>query len=1053
MIRGQHCFQWMLIFASLLSVAPSQGNEPSKKVSFNRDIRPILSDRCYACHGFDEKKREAMLRLDTFDGATAVRDGGVAIEPGKPDLSLVIERVLSNDPEQKMPPPSSNKQPLSADEVELIKRWIAEGAEYQKHWSFLPIASVTPPHESASHPIDRFVLSSLHERGATGFSDRAKKERLLRRVTFDLTGLPPTIPEIDAFLADESPHAFERVVDRLLKSPSYGERMASEWLDAARFADTHGYQMDRERQVWPYRDWVIRSFNDNLPYSEFVKWQLAGDLIPNPTKAQRLATAFNRLHNQNEEGGIVEEEFRVAYVVDRVTTFGTVFLGLTLECSRCHDHKYDPISAKDFYSLFAFFQNIAEPGQTSYFTPDMPTPAMFLSSEKEDAEIAQLDLEIGAKETALAQITDDEAFNEWLTKRPSAPEILGKVAEFKFDTIADNKLVNEIDPKKAGNGVDGPTLVEGPTGHGKAGQSSGDNGFEFPGLGHFHRAQPFSFSLWIKQLEPSKRAVVLHHSKAPADAASRGYDLLLEEGHVSFGLYYMWPGSAIKIRTKGKIAANQWIHVVGTYDGSSKAAGMSLYLNGERSPVEVIRDNLTKDITYGDEPTLAIGYRFRDNGFKDGAVDDFVLFDRRLTPLEAAHLADRRDFVEALESHNLSIEQRENLREYFLATTSEAWRKLERELSKLRDKKRKLLAPIPEIMVMEELPSPKPAHLLVRGNYDQLSDKVTADTPKALPPFSTDSPRNRLGLADWLLAPENPLMARVTVNRYWQMLFGKGIVETSDNFGMQGSPPSHPELLDWLAKDFVVHGWDVKRLLKQMVLSDTYQQDSKASHWGRDHDADNRWLSHAPSRILTAEMMRDRSLALSGLLTVKIGGPSVKPYQPDGLWSIAMGNPQYAQSHGSDLYRRSLYTYWKKTVPPPSMMTLDAADRSYCTVRRQSTNTPLQSLVLLNDSQFVEAARVMAERSLKEGGATTQERLQWLFRCGTSRRPSEKELTTLLASFNEQLKLFGANPESAKQLLKVGERVSDEKLDAIEVAALTAVTQMILNLDEAVRRR
>lgn len=1053
MIRRQPLLKWMIALASILCIVPALASEPTNKLSFNRDIRPILSDRCYACHGFDEKKREAKLRLDTFEGATADREGSVAVDPGKPEASLVIERILSTDPDVKMPPPTSNKHPLSADEIELLKRWIAEGAEYQKHWSFLPIAKVAVPTEEANHHIDRFILSSLHEHGAAGLAQRATKQRLLRRVTFDLTGLPPSISEIDAFLADDSPQAFERVVDRLLSSPTYGERMACEWLDAARFADTHGYQMDRERQVWPYRDWVIRSFNDNLPYSDFVRWQLAGDLLPHPTKDQRLATAFNRLHNQNEEGGIVEEEFRVAYVVDRVTTFGTVFLGLTLECSRCHDHKYDPITSNEFYSLFAFFHNIAEPGQTSYFTPDMPTPAMMLSSAKQDAEIAKLDQEITAKEVALSEIKDEEAFNEWLTKRSATPELPGKIAEFKFETLADNKLANEIDAKKAGNGVDGPELVEGAPGHGKAGKSTGDNGFEFPGLGHFHRAQPFSFSLWIKQPELSKRAVVVHHSKAPADAASRGYDLLLEEGHVSFGLYYMWPGSAIKIRTNRKIQADEWIHVVGTYDGSSKAAGMSLYLNGEQAEVDVVRDNLTKDITYGDEPNLAIGYRFRDNGFREGAVDDFVLFDRTLTPLEVAHLAGRSEFVDALASPSPSAVELEKLHEYFLATSSEVWKKAERELYTLRDKKRTLLAPIPELMVMEELPSPKPAHLLIRGNYDQPGAEVSADTPKALPPIPTHAPRNRLGLADWLLTPENPLMARVTVNRYWQMLFGKGIVETSDNFGMQGSPPSHPELLDWLARDFVEHGWDVKRLLKQIVLSETYQQDSKASSWGKEHDVDNRWLSHTPSRILSAEMIRDQSLAVSGLLTMKIGGPSVKPYQPDGLWSIAMGNPKYVQSHGPDLYRRSLYTYWKKTVPPPSMMTLDAADRSYCTVRRQATNTPLQSLVLLNDPQFVEAARVLAERSLKEGGATIQEKIIWLFRCGTTRRPSEKELAILLASFEEQTKLFVADPESAKQLLKVGERQVDQKLDPTEVAAMTVIAQMILNHDDAVRRR
>jgi len=1053
MNRRLRLIQWMTSLATLLCLVPAAGYEPASKLSFNRDIRPILSDRCFACHGFDEKKREGKLRLDTFEGATADRESGVAIVPGKPESSLAMERILSTDPDLRMPPPTSNKHPLSPEEIELVRRWISQGGEYQKHWAFLPIAPATPPQEDAEQPIDRFILSSLHEHGAAGLSPRASKERLIRRVTFDLTGLPPTLSEIDAFLSDDSPQSFERVVDRLLQSPAFGERMASEWLDAARFADTHGYQMDRERQVWPYRDWVIRSFNDNLRYNDFVRWQLAGDMLPHPTKDQRLATAFNRLHNQNEEGGIVEEEFRVAYVVDRVTTFGTVFLGLTLECSRCHDHKFDPITAKEFYSLFAFFQNIAEPGQTSYFTPDMPTPAMMLSSDQQDGEIARLDKEIAEKESELARVTDDLAFKDWLTKLPSSPELPGKIAEFKFDSFVDNKLVNEVDPKKPGNGVDGPELVEGASGHGQAGKSSGDNGFEFPGVGHFHRAQPFSLSLWIKQPSPSKRAVVVHHSKAPADAASRGYDLILEEGHVAFGLYYMWPGSAIKIRSTRTIPRDEWIHIVATYDGSGKAAGMALYLNGENADVDIIRDHLTKDITYGGEPNLAIGYRFRDNGFKEGEVDDFAVFDRRLTPLEANHLAGRKDFIDALAAPTSSDKHHEKLRDYFLATKSEAWKKEWKELSALRDQKRRLLAPIPEMMVMEELSTPKPAHLLVRGNYDQPGDPVTADTPKALPPFPANASRNRLGLADWLLARENPLLARVTVNRYWQLLFGKGIVETVDNFGLQGSPPTHPELLDWLANDFVDNGWDVKRLLKQMVLSESYRQDSRANAWAHEHDVDNRWLSHASSRILSAEMMRDQSLSVSGLLAVKLGGPSVKPYQPDGLWSIAMGNPKYEQSHGPDLYRRSLYTYWKKTVPPPSMMTLDAADRSYCTVRRQSTNTPLQSLVLLNDPQFVEAARVFAERALKEGGSSRQDQLTWLFRSGTARRPSETELAVLLTSFDEQQKLFSSDLESAKQLLKVGEKNVEAMLDPAEVAAMTVLAQTILNHDDAIRRR
>ena len=1055
MNRRDRSIRWVILLtATLFAIVPVMGNEPAPTISFNRDVRPILSDRCFACHGFDEKKREAKLRLDTFEGATALRESGIAILPGKPDESQVMERILSDDPDVQMPPPTSNKHRLSPAEVAIIRQWISQGAEYQKHWSFLPIARPTPPDVEMTHPIDRFILASLRQQGMPSLSKSAGRERLLRRVTLDLTGLPPTLAEIDAFLADDSSQAYEHVVDRLLSSPAYGERVASEWLDAARFADTHGYQMDRDRQVWPYRDWVIRSFNANLPYNDFVRWQLAGDLLPHPNKEQRLATAFNRLHNQNEEGGVVDEEFRVAYVVDRVTTFGTVFLGLTLECTRCHDHKYDPITAKEFYSLFSFFQNIAEPGQTSYFTPDMPTPAMILSTDEQDAEISRLDREIVTKETTLAQTADEKAFRDWLLKRPTATEISGKVAEYKFETLEGNKLVNEVDPKKSGNGVDGPSIVEGPAGHGQAGKLSGDNGFDFPGVGHFHRAQPFSISLWIKQPKPSSRAVVLHHSRAPADAASRGYDLILEDGHVAFGLYYMWPGSAIKIRSKETIAPDTWTHVVATYDGSGRAVGMALYLNGEAIELDVVRDELTKDITYGgSEPNLAIGYRFRDNGFRDGAVDDLAIFDRRLTSLEAAHLAGRNDLTQALAEPNPVGQTLEKLHDYFLATASEAWKKRQAELFAARDARRKLLAPIPELMVMEELSTPKPAHLLIRGNYDQLGDIVTAGTPAVLPPFPSSSPRNRLGLADWLLDPAHPLMARVTVNRYWQMLFGKGLVETSDNFGMQGSSPSHPELLDWLARDFVDHGWDLKRLLKQIVMSQTYQQDSKATPWAREHDADNRWLSHAPARILTAEMMRDQALLVSGLLTTKLGGPSVFPYQPDGLWSIAMGNPTYSQSHGPDLYRRTLYTYWKKTVPPPTLMTLDAADRSYCTVRRQSTNTPLQSLVLLNDPQFVEAARMLAERMLKEGGQNTADRLGWLFRSGTNRKATERELSVLMASLEEQKLLFAADPESAKRLLSVGEKPADATFDPIELAAATVVAQAILNHDDAIRRR
>jgi hypothetical protein len=1046
----RRAWRWTWVLAITL---PSAGWGEPRPVDFNRDVRPILSDRCYACHGFDEKKREADLRLDTFEGATADRDSGAPIVPGHPEQSLILQRIVSTDPDLKMPPPDSNKIPLSAEEIKTLERWIQEGAEYRKHWSFLPIDRPAVPPGSEPHPIDRFVSTALRERSGPGLSPAARPERLLRRVSFDLTGLPPTPAQLDEFLRDPSPSAYERAVDRLLDSPAFGERLASEWLDVARFADTHGYQMDRDRPVWPYRDWVIRAFNANLPYSDFVRWQLAGDLLEKPTKEQRLATTFNRLHNQNEEGGIVEEEFRVAYVVDRVTTFGTVFLGLTLECSRCHDHKYDPISAKEFYSLFAFFQNIAEPGQTSYFTPDMPTPAMMLSTDEQDARLAELDRQLAEKERLLAESVDEAGFVQWLQQGRGEPKIPGKLAEYRFDSMEGGKIPNEVDPAKPGQSVDDAKLTEGPPGHGQAGRLSGDNGFDFPGVGHFHRAQPFSLAIWLRPSAPSPRGVVVHHSKAPADAASRGYDLLLEEGHVSFGLYYMWPGSAIKVQTKETLAPQTWTHVVATYDGSGKAAGLSLYLNGRRADTTTLRDYLTKDITYGDEPNLAIGYRFRDNGFRDGAVDDFAVFDRELTELEAAHLAGGQELIQALSLPDPTGPIRDQLADYYLRTTSPVWKQQADELRALRDQRRKLLAPIPELMVMEELPSPKPAFLLQRGNYDQPGDAVAPNTPAVLPPFREDRPRNRLGLADWLLDASNPLMARVTVNRYWQMLFGRGLVETSDNFGLQGASPTHPELLDWLARDFIENGWDLKRFLKQIVLSQTYQQQSSPPEWARQNDVDNRWLAHAPARVLTAEMLRDQALAVSGLLHPALGGPSVKPYQPAGLWAIAMGNPTYDQSHGENLYRRSLYTYWKKTVPPPSMMTLDAADRSYCTVRRQSTNTPLQSLVLLNDPQFVEAARQLGERMLREGGSETSDRLRWVFRVATSRWPTEAELAILSSTFDEQKQLFASTADSAKKLLGVGEKKANDDLDPVEWAAATVVAQTVLNHDEAVRRR
>ncbi|MBO0698846.1 MAG: DUF1549 domain-containing protein, partial [Zavarzinella sp.] len=884
----------VLAFA-LLGLSARAADPP---VDFGRDVLPILSENCFFCHGPDAKARKADLRFDTKDGAFRKRDGEAVIVPGKSVESELVRRITAEDADERMPPPKSNRK-LTAKQVETIKRWVDQGAKWGQPWAFTPLKKPPVPAVAegwARDPLDRFI-QERRERDGLEPAPEATREAWLRRVSLDLTGLPPTLKEIDDFLKDSSAEAYATVVDRLLASERYGERMASDWLDVARFADTQGYQHDRAWQVWPYRDWVIRAFNRNQPFDQFITWQLAGDLLPGATKEQRLATAFNRLHMQNEEGGIVAEEFRVAYVVDRVTTAGTAFMGLTFECSRCHDHKFDPIKQKDFYQLFAFFQNIDESGQTSYFTSATPVPALLLSTDEQDAKIAGLRKAIAAKESALRQKREaaKRRFGEW--KRPNELPVPGLVASYSFDELKDNKVANAVDPKTPGNAVEGPKLVPGKVG--QAAELTGENGFTFPNVGHFSRTDPFSLSLWLKTPSHAPRMVVVHHSQAPVDAGSRGYELLLEQGRVAVGLHHMWPGNSLKVVTKNAIPVDTWAHVTVTYDGSSTAAGLKVYLDGEPAEVQVVRDGLRKDITYGgNEPNLAIGYRFRDNGFKGGSVDEFRVYNRALTAAEAAQVAGRTPLDKAMG---------DGLFDYYAATVDPDAMKAAGELKAARRALSQFINPIPEIMVMDEIKAPKPAYVLKRGNYDQPGERVTANTPSALPPLiAKPQAANRLDLARWLTQPDHPLTARVTVNRFWQQMFGRGIVETADNFGSTGSGPTHPELLDWLAADFVEHGWDVKRLLKKIALSATYRQSSRIadsrlptaeSKPNRQSaisnrqmiDPDNRLLTRMPARRLTAEMLRDQALLVSGLLVEKRGGPSVYPYQPAGLWDEAMG--------------------------------------------------------------------------------------------------------------------------------------------------------------------
>ena len=1028
----------LLVFIVLTALAPIGLAQP---VDYARDVLPILSDNCYHCHGPDEAARKAKLRLDTKEGAFRVKEGVAVIAPGNPGGSELVRRITSTDPDEVMPPPKDIRK-LKPQQVATLKRWVEQGANWGKHWAFMPPAAPAIPGAGTDNPIDALVRAKLRDANLEP-SAEADRATLIRRITFDLTGLPPTPAEVDAFLADQSADAYAKLVDRLLASPRYGERMATEWLDLARYADTHGYQMDRYRPTWPWRDWVIKAFNDNVPYDQFVTWQLAGDLLPNATKEQRLATAFNRHHMQNEEGGIVEEEFRVAYVFDRVTTVGTAFLGLTFDCARCHDHKYDPVTQKDFYSLFAIFQNVDEAGQTPYFTSQTPTPTELLSTDEQDKAIADARAKVAEIERRFAALRNEArpAFAHWLGSKGGMPaDIEGAVFSYAFDDPADGKTVKAIE---------GPTFVAGKIG--KAAALNGENGFTFPGVGTFSRAEPFTLSLWLQTPGHAPRMVVMHKSKAPVDAGSKGYELLLENGRVAFALNHMWPGNALKVVTKQPIKPNEWTHVTATYDGSSRAAGVRIYVNGELADVDVVRDGLWKDITYGgDEPSLTIGHRFRDNGFKGGKVDDFRVFNRAATALEAARLAGRDDF----EKGWASAASPEMLFDYFLATQHEPAKLLAQELGAARKAENDLVTPIPEIMAMRELPNPKPAYVLKRGAYDAPGEPVTANTPAFLPPLPVDAPRNRLGFAKWLLDPGNPLTARVTVNRAWQQMFGAGIVETSDNFGTQGSQPTNQPLLDYLAREFAgPMGWDMKRLLKTIAMSATYRQSSRANSELLAADPSNALLARGPARRLTAEMLRDQALFASNLLVEKLGGPSVKPYQPDGLWDVAMGKPHYDQDKGEGLYRRSLYTFWKRTVPPPAMIVFDAADKSNCTVKRQSTSTPLQALTLLNDPQIVEAARFVSQRMLTEGGTTPDERTAWAFRHVTGRAAKSQELEVLQRLYAEQRALFATDPEGAAKLLKVGEKSNDERLDRADVAAGTVLAIALFNHDAAVMRR
>ena len=1048
----------LTFFATVLA---SGAAELPDKVEFNKHIRPLLSDRCFHCHGPDSGTREAGLRLDLRDEAVKERDGIRAIAPGDADASDAIVRIFSTDHEEQMPPRKSKLPRLTDQEKSLFRKWVEQGAEYQPHWAFvpLPLQVVAPAVAEAGrswvrNPIDNFVLDRL-QREKLAPSPEASRERWLRRVTFDLTGLPPTQLDIDAFLTDAAPDAFEKVTDRLLASSRFGERMAVPWLDAARYADSFGYQSDEEMRAWPYRDWVIRALNDNLPWDKFITWQLAGDMLPNATRDQRLATAFNRIHRKTQEGGSVEEEFRQDGVGDRVHTVGTALLGLTFECARCHDHKYDPISQRDYYALGAFFNSIDERGLLHAYNDRekqiQPHPVLFLTTPDQEASIKAQTTSVETAERLAAEISTkrETEFWEWLGSFPSvsAPDL---VSTFTLDEAKDGKSANGAAADKPATLGGGNTLVEGRSG--QAVRFNGDDQLEVPSSDFNHCYDAMTVAFWLKPGEDYPRAVVFHKTTG-FDVNYSGIELMLEDGQLRWTWAREWPGSAISVRGDAKLAKGEWTHVTVSYDGSRRAAGLRIYLNGQPAAAEVLRDKLAKDVLAGS--ALEFGRRSRDNGLRDGAVDEIKLFTRALAPIEVAQIFDGRSLSGLLVKNVRSDTEIALLRDYYFSAIDTEMRRATAAVRAARIGWREMMDQVQEIPTMEELPKPVPAFVLQRGAYDAPGDPVERTTPSALPPFPPDAPRDRLGLAQWLTSAQHPLTARVLSNRLWQEFFGRGLVSTPENFGSQGSPPSHPELLDWLSRDCIAHGWDHKRACRQIVLSAAYRQDSRTAPELRERDPDNVLLARGPSRRLSAEELRDSALALGSLLGSTIGGPPVKPYQPDGSMWKALNNflPDYQRDQRGALWRRSLYTFWRRTTPPPNMMTFDSAGKEVCTVRRQLTSTPLQPLILMNDPQFVEAGRAFGERMLQEGGASPEERVAWAFREAAGRPPTPRELPELRGLYEEQRELFARTPENASKLLKVGDHTPDTTLAAPEMAAAAVTANALLNLDASLMLR
>jgi hypothetical protein len=997
------------------TAAPAPTRATQNEVKFNRDIRPIFSETCFPCHGPDANARKANLRLDRREEALKpAKSGEVPIVPGKPEESEIIRRLFATDADDVMPPPEAHKT-IPPAQKELVKRWVTQGAPYETHWAYTPSARTPLPalrqKSWPRNPVDYFILARLEEEKLSP-APEADRVMLIRRLSLDLTGLPPSVEEVNAFIADRSPTAYENVVDRLLASPHYGERMAVDWLDAARFADSNGYQVDRDREMSAWRDWVIRAFNHNQPFDQFTIDQLAGDLLPNATLEQRIATGFHRNHMMNEEGGIIAEEFLAEYTADRVETTAAVWLGQTFNCTRCHDHKFDPFTQRDFYALKAFFHNIPELGVGTYSATirQNSPPWVKLPGPEIEAKLGGLNSQLAAVSEQLAAPVEEisASLEEW-AQRLAATSVAW--APLEVLTASGGDQPPQIDA--AARAVDiGPQET---------------------------RANTLKLSVRL----PAGRFTALQFECATTAAAAS----------------FQWSGLKV-IRPAQEGAKNRTLKLRATAAGDSLAAAEAAKVldNDRKTRTNLaLKPERPNHAVFELEPALVIDGEPAElqielavetaRGPSRWRVLVTATETEILAPLKLADVARKEPSQRTAAEHGqLTV---------FRRSQQPAHRGLSDRLTALKKQISAAEAEIPTALVMEEMKDPRPTFVLMRGAYDKPGERVEAATPSALPALATDQPRNRLGLARWLVDPANPLTARVTVNRYWQSVFGTGLVRTSEDFGSQGELPSHPELLDWLATEFVRTGWDVKAMLRLLVTSATYRQNSKLTPALRERDSANRLLARAPRFRLQAEFVRDQALAASGLLARKIGGASVKPYHPPGLYeqvTAGTGYNVYVPGKGDDLHRRSLYTYWKRSVPNPAMLLFDAPFREACTLRRPRTNTPLQALNLMNDPTYVEAARFLAQRMLHEGGGTTAARLTHGFRLLLARPPQPAELALLHAAHDRAHADFANDREAAAALLAVGETAFDPTLDPVELAAFTTVASTLLNLDAVIMK-